>query len=117
MAKRRGIRGKSTQGDRPEWQPLLDAVGETVTGDFMWMYEVELSDGTSLQAYKHIDTRRYAHLAADGAAYYFESPDRYVPLPAADVFDEVFATLPRLRLVTEEQIAASAAAVERLRTG
>jgi hypothetical protein len=32
----------------------------------MWMFEVRLSDGTPLHAYKHIDTRRYLHLASDG---------------------------------------------------
>jgi hypothetical protein len=30
---------------------VLDAVGEMVTGDFVWMYEVRLSDGTPLDAY------------------------------------------------------------------
>ena len=60
-------RGEMMQGETPEWQPLLDAVGEELTGDFMWMFEVRLLDGTPLQAYKHIDSRRYLHLAPDGA--------------------------------------------------
>ncbi|MGH3994438.1 MAG: hypothetical protein ACRDSN_18500 [Pseudonocardiaceae bacterium] len=63
------------------------------------MFEVELTDGTALQAYKHIDTRRYVHLAPDGAAVAFAA---------------VFAPLPCLAGVTEEQIVASSAAVERL---
>jgi hypothetical protein len=54
------------QGRTPEWQPLLDAVGEEIAANFMWMFEVRLSDGTPLHAYKHIDTRRYLHLASDG---------------------------------------------------
>jgi hypothetical protein len=89
-------------------------VGEQVTGDFMGMYEVELDDGTHLQVYKHIDTRRSVHLAADGTAYYYEPPDRYVRIAAGRVFAEVFRHLPRLAGVTEEQIAASWAAVDRL---
>ena len=101
MSKARVYRGNVSQGDRPEWGPLLDAVGERLTGDFMWMLEVELTDGTRLQSYKHTVTRRYVHLAADGAAFVFEPPDRYRSASAAaviraavtprDVYDEVYA--------------------------
>jgi hypothetical protein len=104
-----------TQGDRPDWRPLQELVGDRVTGDFMWMYEVELSDGSSLQAYKHIDTRRYIHLDAGSAAFAYESPGRYREVPAADVLAEVFADLPRLADVTTEQVEASLQAVKRLR--
>lgn len=103
-----------TQGERPEWEPLVNAVGARVAGDFMWMFEVELSDGRSLQAYKHIDTRCYAHLATDGQAYFYEPPDRYVPIPAPQIFAAVFRTLPRLVGVTEGQILDSRNAVDRL---
>ena len=54
MSKPRVFRGEGTQGDTPDWRPLLGLVGERVTGDFMWMFEVVLQDGTSLHAYKHI---------------------------------------------------------------
>jgi NAD(P)-dependent dehydrogenase (short-subunit alcohol dehydrogenase family) len=114
MGKARVCKGKSSQGDRPEWGPLLDAVGEELTGDFMWMFEVELTNGSSLQAYKHIDTRRYVHLAPDGEAFVFEPPECYRSVPAADVLAAVFAPLPGLAGVTEEQIRASWEAVERL---
>jgi hypothetical protein len=89
-------------------------VGEQVTGDFMWMYEVELEDGTHLQAYKHIDTRGYIHLAAGGQAYYYKPPDRYIGVAAGYVLAQVFRDLPRLGGVTAEQIDASWAAVRRL---
>jgi hypothetical protein len=116
VPRRRGIKGEVTQGERPEWEPLVNAVGERVARDFMWMFEVELSDGTSLQAYKHVDTRRYVHLAADGQAYFYESPDRYVLIPAWEVFAAVFRTLHRLAGVTEGQILDSQNAVDRLCT-
>ena len=103
-----------TQGERPEWEPLVNAVGSRVARDFMWMYEVELSDGRSLQAYKHVDTRGYVHLAADGEAYYYESPDQYVPIPAWRIFSAVFRDLRGLAGVTEGQILDSRAAVDRL---
>jgi predicted RNase H-like HicB family nuclease len=56
-----------TQGDRPHWQPLMDLV---MTG-WMWMFEVCLSDGRKLHAYKHRWTRRYIHLAEDGTGFLY----------------------------------------------
>jgi hypothetical protein len=41
MARATVLNGSVVQYDQPEWQPLLDAVGEMITGDFMWMHEVE----------------------------------------------------------------------------
>jgi len=113
MASKRGIRGELKQYDSPEWQPLLDLVGEEVTADFMWMHEVELSDGSSLHAYKHRDTRRYIHLREDGAAFYYLEPDRYHRTEAATQLTAVFAILRGLGGVTEEQVEASWNAVER----
>lgn len=103
-----------TQGERPNWKPLVNAVGERVAGDFMWMFEVELRDGRSLQAYKHIDTRGYVHLTAEGQAYCYEHPSRYVRIPAWEIFAAVFRTLPRLGGVTEGQLLDSRNAVDRL---
>ena len=107
-------RGKSLQWEKPNWRPLVDAVGEVVAGHFMWMHEIELTDGTTLQAYKHIDTRRYVHLAPDGTAFVYEPEDRYRAIPVGDAFVAVFASLPGLMGVTGEQVEASWAAVERL---
>ncbi|MBA2566700.1 MAG: hypothetical protein H0V08_02755 [Thermoleophilaceae bacterium] len=45
--------GTATQGHEPEWEPLLAAVGEEVAGDFMWMFEVELSNGVRLLYLDH----------------------------------------------------------------
>jgi hypothetical protein len=80
--------GRVTQGEWPEWGPLLRLVGEPLIGDFMWMFEVELSDGTAVQAYKHIRTRAYIHLDAEGAAYVYESSGEYRPAPAAKLLAE-----------------------------
>lgn len=104
-----------TQGERPNWRPLEELVGDQVVGDFMWMFEVELSDGSLLQAYKHIDTRRYIHLNAESSAFVYESPDRYRRFPAAELLDAVFSPLPGLGGVTDGQVQASPQAVERLR--
>jgi hypothetical protein len=103
-----------TPRESPDWKPLLDVVGEEITADFMWMFEVELTNGVKLQAYKHIYTRRYVHLDPDGAAFVFEPRDRYRGFALADVLAAVFAPLPRLAGVTEEQVDRSWAVVERL---
>jgi hypothetical protein len=110
----RTAEGKVAQAERPNWQPLEDLVGEPVVGQFMWMFEVELRDGSLLQAYKHVDTRQYIHLDAGGTAFVYEPPDWYRVVGAAEVLAQVFASLPRLAGVTSEQIRESHEALERL---
>jgi hypothetical protein len=61
-------KGKTLGSCEPDWQPLIDLLLE----DFMWMFEVELTDGTHLHAYKHRGTRRYIHLTGDGRAFAYE---------------------------------------------
>jgi hypothetical protein len=55
--------------EKPEWLPLLEAVGERLTEGFMWMFWVELEDGSRLHAYKHYFTRAYLFLTEDGRAF------------------------------------------------
>ena len=62
--------------DAPEWEPLLNLAPDLVV-DFMWMYTVELVDGTRIQAYKHYWTRNYLHLSEDGRAFVFVPKTRY----------------------------------------
>jgi hypothetical protein len=60
----------------PEWEPLLNFAPDHV-GDFMWMYTVQLADGTRLQAYKHYWTRGYLHLDNKGRAFVFAGKECY----------------------------------------
>lgn len=60
----------------PEWEPLLNFAPDHIV-DFMWMYAVELTDGTRLQAYKHYWTRDYLHLDDDGRAFIYAGTERY----------------------------------------
>ena len=62
--------------DEPEWEPLLNLAPDHVV-DFMWMYAVELTDGTRLQAYKHYWTRNYLHLDSEGRAFIYAGKERY----------------------------------------
>jgi hypothetical protein len=104
--------GDIGQYGRPNWDPLLGLVGEELTGDFMWMYEVDLVPRGHLQAYKHIDTRRYLHLDGRGNAYEYHGPNRYRRVPVLDALVSVFASLPILAGVTREQLQRSWEAVE-----
>jgi hypothetical protein len=90
MRSARVQRGSVVNSEHPDWRPLLGLVREEVAGEFMWMFEVELDDGSRVQAYKHVDTRRYVHLGAEGGAFRFEAPRSYRPAPA---LDEVRAAL------------------------
>jgi hypothetical protein len=80
----------------------------------MWMFEVELSNGKRLHAYKHIDTRCYVHLDHDGAAFAYLESGRYRSFPVTEVLTAVFAPLTGLRGVSDEQVRASWEAVDRL---
>jgi hypothetical protein len=44
---------------------------------FIWMFEIELEDGTRLDAYKHGRTRNYLHLDNRGRAFIYRKDGRY----------------------------------------
>jgi hypothetical protein len=72
------LAGTIRQGDVPNWTSLENLLGfDLLCGHFMWMFDVELEDGTILDAYKHRWTRCYFHLASDGRAFYFTANGRY----------------------------------------
>ncbi|HEU4706323.1 MAG TPA: hypothetical protein VFS64_03955 [Solirubrobacterales bacterium] len=60
----------------PEWEPLLNFAPDHVV-DFMWMYAVELTDGTRLEVYKHYWTRDHLHLDDEGRAFIYAGNERY----------------------------------------
>jgi hypothetical protein len=78
MARKKGKwqRGRFTERREPIWEPLLEALPEDVD-DFMWMGEVELTDGTQIQLYKHYWTRRYLPLDLGGRTWVGGENDRY----------------------------------------
>jgi hypothetical protein len=64
MAPKRELRGRMLPVDVPEWEPLLNLAPDHID-DFMWMFSVELKDGTRLQAHKHCWTRGTAERPMD----------------------------------------------------
>lgn len=93
MPAKQTITGEMTDTCEPDWAPLL-AVAPHHVDDFMWMFEVELADGTRLQAYKHYWTRRYMHLSSDRRAFVYiwnedlnENGGRYEEVAICWLFD------------------------------
>jgi hypothetical protein len=71
--------GSVVNYETPVWEPLL-GLARIYVDEFMWMHEVELDNGTRLQAYKHYWTRRYLHLDAEGNAWIYRGDHRYQQL-------------------------------------
>lgn len=76
MPRRKLRKGRMLSLREPEWEPLLNFAPDHV-GDFMWMYALQLTDGTRLQAYKHYWTRNYLHLDDEGRAFVYVGKERY----------------------------------------
>ncbi len=74
-----GSQADLVQYDEPVWAPLLEVLGERLTGSFMWMQEARLDGGRALHGYKHIFTRRYLYLSETGDAFERTPCGRYVP--------------------------------------
>jgi hypothetical protein len=70
------INGTLRHTERPDWTPLESLVRDVVVAAFMYMFEVELADGTRLHAYKHQMTRGYVHIADDGRVFAYVSDAR-----------------------------------------
>jgi hypothetical protein len=83
-------RAKDRQYEVPAWEPLLELAPEDID-DFMWMGEIELTDGGRMQMYKHYWTRRYLHLDLGGRAFVYVEPDRYEEVDAEWLLPHVFA--------------------------
>lgn len=101
MVKTEPISGEMRHGGVPDWQPLLDLVGEATTGWFMWMFDAELADGRILNAYKHVDTRRYVHIAPEGKTYLYVGDHSYERVPVLRALELVFFGWERCVTVDE----------------
>ena len=87
-----GQLGRLEQYKAPVWEPLVAVVGQRLAETFMWMQENELDDGTVLHAYKHIHTRRYLHLTADGRAFAYAPCGGRLRMSLAHALEEALCT-------------------------
>lgn len=83
-------RGEMTRSEEPAWEPLLEVAPEDID-DFMWMGEVELTDGGRVQMYKHYWTRRYIHLDLGGRGFVWLDENRYEEVDPEWLLPHVFA--------------------------
>lgn len=77
MARARTLRGELTKTEPPDWTSLEEFIDIELCERFMWMHEVELEDGTTVDAYKDRGTRRYLHLGRDGRAFDYTEDGQY----------------------------------------
>lgn len=54
----------------PVWKPLEDKIG-LGCAYYMYIAGYQLVDGTVIQTYKHVDTRKYVNLSADGREWIY----------------------------------------------
>ena len=82
--------GKITRGLKPSWEPLIGLVGKDLVPGFMWMFALELDDGTEVHGYKNAATRQYIHLGTDGRAFAYRPGDRYEEILIREAVEQAF---------------------------
>jgi hypothetical protein len=72
--------------DLPNWKPLENVFSLSDCAMFMYMGTVTLADGTTVEQYKHRNTRRYLNLDAERQAYRitFEGGDPFTEGPTSE---------------------------------
>src|SRR5438309_2009624 len=81
--------GTVTQVDHPDFGSLEQLLDVELGAQFMWMCEIELEDGTRVDAYKHRWTRQYLHLGEDERAFLYIGGD-YVTVDVYTALLEAF---------------------------
>lgn len=103
------------RGSNPDWRPLVAVLGEDLAGSFMWMYEARLPGGRPLNAYKHIDTRRYVFLDPACNAFAYVGGERYGRVALADALEAALSPCWEWLNASLEDIAACWTAIARAR--
>ena|SRR5437588_2404016 len=109
------IRGKISRPVGADWGPLDRLVDAVLADRFVWMHEIELEDGTRLQAYKDFMTGRKLHLDEDGRAFQCTESGRYRQVDLGAALLSVYVDLPaagRLSKVEEAALRLALAKVE-----
>lgn len=106
----RFMHGRTRGHDDPYWKPLEELLGsDELCAHFMWMFAVELEDGTVLNAYKHRWTRCYFHLTDDARTFYYVTDDLYGEVEPRTAIRAVFADWDCCEPTPEEKKALRAA--------
>ena len=106
MRSERLSKGQMRQGKTPDWGPLERLLrSHDLCAHFMWMFDVELEDGTILNAYKHRWTRCYFHLADDGRTFVFVPEHSYREIDPRVAIRDVLADRGAFECTKEEKAA------------
>ncbi len=100
-------------GDEPVWEPILEALGEELTGGFMYMFRARLDDERVIHAYKHHITRRYVFLDDDVQAYEWTRCGGYAPIRRDWAIERALFAWFVMAFFTDEDRVALLAAWER----
>ena len=90
MALCRAVGGTVVQTNEPSWKALVTLLGGQLAGWFMWTHELRLGDGTRVDAFKHVATRRYVHLAPDLRAFRYRPDGKYTQIELVPAIAEAF---------------------------
>lgn len=92
MARTKTLTGRAVSIDEFDCEPLHSIVGLELRSQFMLMFDVHLSNGHILRAFKHITTRCYLHLdrTEPGLAYWYTDTGRYRPVDLTAALIAVF---------------------------
>jgi len=103
--------GRETNAREPDWSPLERLTGgdDLILGQFMWMYCARLEDERVVHAYKHIETRRYLHLAGDLTAFEYrgDQDHEYASVPLGIALREVLCLCRELGHPEEAELRAN----------
>jgi len=108
------VRGELLRGESPCWAPLLKVAPELVD-HFMWMFELELEDGSRVHAFKHISTRRYLHLDQRANAFVSVGNDRYRRIDLDFLLEEALRSWWEGLDATPEEVVTCWTVIERAR--
>lgn len=82
----RAKRGEVINWREPVWEPLLE-LARIYIDEFGWGAEIELKNGTRIQEYQHIWTRRVFYLGSDGRAYAYAGDEKFREIPEEEFLE------------------------------
>ena len=71
------VGGSFCEPGRRDFTALEDLLRDVIVTRFVWLFEVELEDGSRMDIYRHRDTCRDLFVAEDGRTFDYAARDKY----------------------------------------